>query len=69
MRLPTHSERRVLLLQRAAVIMFGPCGSVTYLHTYDPALGTTPAAAAWIGGELGRRAGLLLYSAAVHDPV
>jgi hypothetical protein len=64
MRLPTPPERRVLLLQRAAVYLFGPHGSVTYLHTYNPALGTTPAAAAWIGGEGARRAGEMLKAAA-----
>jgi hypothetical protein len=42
MRLPIPAERRVLLLQRAAVIVFGPRGSVHYLHTYDASLGTTP---------------------------
>jgi hypothetical protein len=57
MRWPTPPERRVLLLQKAAVCLFGPSGSITYLHTHDPALGTTPAAAAWIGGEVARRAG------------
>lgn len=60
MRLPTAAERRVLLLQRAAVIVFGPRGSVRYLHTYDASLGNTPAGAAWAGGEVARRAGTLL---------
>lgn len=36
----------MLLLQRAATLLFGPEGSVTYLHTYDEALGSTPAASA-----------------------
>ena len=67
MRLPSAPERRVLLLQRAAVCMFGPRGSVAYLHTFDAALGTTPAAAAWIGGELARRAGERLRSIAIDN--
>ena len=57
MRLPTPPERRVLLLQRAAVALLGPAASVPYLHTHAPDLGTTPAAAAWIGGPLARLAG------------
>ena len=57
MRIPTAPERRVLLLQRAAVSLFGPRGSVIYLHTPDQALGTTPAAAAWEGGTAARLAG------------
>jgi hypothetical protein len=65
MRLPTASERRVLLLQRAAVAVFGPRGSVIYLHTHDPTLGTTPAAAAWIGGDVARRAGERLRAGAL----
>jgi len=65
MPLPTAPERRVLLLQRAAVCIFGPRGSVTYLHTYDAALGTTPAAAAMIGGRLARRAGEQLRAMAL----
>jgi hypothetical protein len=67
MRLATDSERRVLLLQRAAVAIWGAERSVAFLHTYTPDLGTTPAAAAWIGGDLGRRAVLLLYRVAVHE--
>jgi hypothetical protein len=50
------------MLQRAAVILFGPCDSVRYLHSHDPALGTTPAAAAWIGGEVALRAGAQLLA-------
>jgi hypothetical protein len=65
MRLSTAQERRVLLLQRAAAILFGPHGASTYLHTYHPALGTPPAAAAWAGGEVGRRAEEALRAFAV----
>lgn len=64
MRILTAPERRVLLLQRAAVALFGPRGSVAYLHTFDAALGTTPAAAAWAGGDMARRAGELLRAVA-----
>lgn len=53
MRLSSAPERRVLLLQRATVSLFGPHGSVTYLHTYDAALDTNPTAAARIGGRGG----------------
>jgi len=67
MRLPTPPERRVLLLQRAAVCLFGPAGSVPYLHTHSPDLGTTPAAAAWIGGEVGRVAGKQLRALALSS--
>lgn len=67
MRLPTASEHRVLLLQRAAVALFGPHGSVAYLHTFNPHLGTTPAAAAWIGGSVGRLAGELLRALAAVE--
>lgn len=66
MRLSTAPERRVLLLQRAAVALLGPRGSVIYLHTHEPALDTTPAAAAWIGGELARRVGQQLHNAALN---
>ncbi|MCZ8012398.1 MAG: hypothetical protein O9319_07395 [Gemmatimonas sp.] len=66
MRLPSPAERRVLLLQRAALIVFGPRGSVRYLHTHDPTLGTTPAAAAWAGGEPARRAGEALREIAIR---
>ena len=57
MRLPSAQARRVLLLQRAAVIVFVLSCSVRYLHTFDTRLGITPAAAAWAGGEHARRAG------------
>ena len=67
MRLPTAAERRVLLLQRAAVLLFGPEGSVAYLHTVDPDLGTTPAGAAWIGGELARQVGEALRRRALRS--
>lgn len=67
MRLPTAPERRVLLLHRAAVCLFGPRGSVIYLHTYDPKLGTTPAAAAWIGGEVARQVGEGLRAIAIGN--
>jgi hypothetical protein len=67
MRFLSSPERRVLLLQRAAVIMSGPRDSVTYLHTYDPVLGTTPAAAAWGGGDVARRAAERLRSLALAD--
>lgn len=66
MRLATDSERRELLLQRAAVALWGAERSVAFLHTYIPDLGATPAAAAWIGGVLARRAGLLLYDEAIN---
>lgn len=56
-RIPTAPERRVRLLQRAAVCLFGPRGSIVYLHTPDAVLGTTPAAAAWEGGPAARVAG------------
>lgn len=55
--IPSAPERRVLVLQRAAVCLFGPRGSVIYLHTHDPPLGTTPAAAAWAGGAVAGLAG------------
>lgn len=57
MGLPTPAERRVLYLQRAALILFGPSGSIRYLHTYQASLGAPPAAAAWAGGEPARRVG------------
>lgn len=66
MRIPTAPERRVLLLQRAAALLFGPLGSVRYLHTHNPTLGTTPAAAAWAGGELARQAGEALREIALQ---
>ncbi len=66
MRLPSAPEARVHLLQRAAVIVFGPRGSVGYLHTYDASLGTTPAGAAWTGGEPARRAGEALREIAIR---
>ncbi len=66
MRFPTAPERRVLSLQRAAALLFGPRGSVRYLHTHDPVLGTTPAAAAWAGGEPARQAGEALREIAVR---
>jgi hypothetical protein len=66
MRLPTAPERRVLLLLRAAVAVFGPRGSVRYLHTYDASLGTPPAGAAWAGGEPARRAGEALREIAIR---
>lgn len=67
MRLPSAAERRVLLLQRAAVLLFGPEGSAAYLHTFDPALGTTPAGAAWKGGLLARRVGEALRALATQS--
>jgi hypothetical protein len=63
MRLPAPPERRVLLLQRAAVALYGPEQSVAYLHTFCPALGTTPAAAAWLGGNIGEAAEAQLHTA------
>jgi hypothetical protein len=66
MPLSTAPERRVLLLQRAAVAVFGPRGSIVYLHTFDASLGTTPAGAAWIGGEAARRAGEALHELAIR---
>lgn len=65
MRLLTAHERRVLLLQRAATLLFGPHGAAAYLHTFDPALGTTPAGAAWVGGHVARAAGEALRAIAV----
>jgi hypothetical protein len=65
MRMTTAPERRVLLLQRAAVIVFGPHGSVHYLHTYDTTLGTTPAAAALAGGDAARLVGQRLRALAL----
>jgi hypothetical protein len=55
-RIANAAERRVLLLEHAPVRLFGPRGSMAYLHTFDAASGTTPAAAAWNGGEVARRA-------------
>lgn len=43
MRLPTPAERCVLLLQRAAIGVFGPRGPVAHLHTGDADPATTAA--------------------------
>jgi hypothetical protein len=42
MRLPTAKERRVRLLQRDVVLIFGPEAAADYLRRHLPALGTTP---------------------------
>ncbi|WP_434478231.1 hypothetical protein [Gemmatimonas sp.] len=44
--MPIAPELRVLILQRAAVPLFGLAGSGAFLHAHLPAHGTTPAAAA-----------------------
>ncbi len=66
MRLPSASECSVLLLQRAAVALFGARDSVIYLHTDEPTLGATPAAAAWVGGEVARQGGERLRTVALN---
>lgn len=60
MRIATPSERRILLLVRAAALIPGPREGSTLLHSYEASLGTTPAAGALFGGPAACRAGLLL---------
>ena len=66
MRIATPSERRVLLLLPAAVAL-GPRAGSTWLHAYQVHLGTTPAAAAMIGGPAAYRAGMLLRAMVLSE--
>ena len=67
MRIATASERRVLLLLRAAALAHGPRAGSKWLHAYVEDLGTTPAAAAMIGGTAAHQAGLLLRGMLLGD--
>lgn len=67
MRLATTSERRVLLLLRAAALALGPRAGSRWLHAYVEDLGTTPAAAAMIGGTAAYRAGMLLRAMVLSE--
>ena len=68
MRIATPPGRRVLLLLRAAALALGPRAGSRWLHAYEERLGTTPAAAAMIGGPAAYRAGLLLRAMVIGEP-
>jgi hypothetical protein len=62
-----RAERRVLVLLRAAAVAVGPLAGCTWLHAYQEQLGTTPAAAAMIGGPAAYRAGLSLRALVLSE--